>query len=562
MSALTLRPYQTAAIEAVYDYLRHHDDDPCVVIPTGGGKTPIMATICRDAVIRWNGRVLILAHVKELLEQSHDKLRRICPEVPIGLYSAGLGKRDTDQPVVVAGIQSVYKKAGDLGPFDLILIDECHLLPLEGEGMYRSFLADARIVNPHVRVVGFTGTAFRMDSGPICRPDHFLNVICYEIGVKELIRDGYLCPLVSKAGQCRMETSGLKVSGSDFLAREVEELMDHEELVKAACREIIDLTANRRSILIFAAGVQHGLHVKRVLEEQHGVECGFICGETPIPERDELIARFRRDQAEGLFEREPLRFLCNVNVLSVGFDAPNVDCIALLRPTASPVLYCQAVGRGLRLHPDKQNCLILDFGGNVLRHGPIDQLQIKERKTDGTGEAPAKECPQCQSVIAAGYAACPDCGFVFPPPERNKHDAQASEEGVLSGEITDVEHEVLDIRYFVHSKRNAPKDHPKTMRVEYRIGLDAWVNEWVCLEHTGFARRKAEKWWRERSPDPIPETAELAVELAEAGALAYPEKITVRTITGDPFPQIIKCELGPKPDAIVSTNWDLDEVPF
>ncbi len=562
MSALTLRAYQTAAIEAVYDYLRNHDGNPCVVIPPGGGKTPIMATICRDTVLRWNGRVLILAHVKELLEQSFDKLRRICPEVPIGLHSAGLGKRDTDQPVVVAGIQSVYKKAGEFGPFDLILVDECHLLPLDGEGMYRSFLADARIVNPNVRVVGFTGTAFRMDSGPICRPDHFVNNICYEIGVKELIRDGYLSPLISKASQCRVQTSGLKVSGADFSAHEVEQLMDHEELVEAACREILQKAVDRQSVLIFAAGILHGRHIQRVLEEQHSVECGFISGDTPIPERDELIARFRREPSGGLFERQPLRYLCNVNVLTVGFDAPNIDCVALLRPTASPVLYCQAIGRGLRLHPDKQDCLVLDFGNNILRHGPIDQLQIKEQQTSGTGEAPAKECPECQSVIAAGYASCPDCGFVFPPPDRNQHDPQASEEGVLSGEVTDVEHDVLDIQYFVHTKRDAKQDDPQTMRVEYRTGLDCWVNEWVCLEHTGFARRKAEKWWRERSPDPIPDTADRAVDIANAGGVAYAEKITVRTISGDPFPRIIRHELGAKPEALTSSIFDLEEVPF
>ena len=125
---ITLRPYQQAAIDAVYAHLASRDDNPCVVIPTGGGKTPVIATICRDAVTRWEGRVLILAHVKELLEQSADKLRAICPEVHVGLYSAGLKRRDTDEPVLVAGIQSVYRRPYDLGRFDLILVDEAHLL--------------------------------------------------------------------------------------------------------------------------------------------------------------------------------------------------------------------------------------------------------------------------------------------------------------------------------------------------------------------------------------------------------------------------------------------------
>ena len=145
---MELRPYQQAAVDAVYDYLRQHDDNPCVVIPTAGGKTPILATICKDAVMQWGGRVLVLAHVKELLEQAADKLRVVCPELRFGVYSAGLNRRDTDQPVIVAGIQSVYKRACELDAFDLVIVDEAHLIPPDGEGMYRQFLADAKIVNP------------------------------------------------------------------------------------------------------------------------------------------------------------------------------------------------------------------------------------------------------------------------------------------------------------------------------------------------------------------------------------------------------------------------------
>ncbi|MGE0378962.1 MAG: DEAD/DEAH box helicase, partial [Planctomycetaceae bacterium] len=183
---MELRPYQHSAVEAVYRHLREHDGNPVVVIPTGGGKTPVMATICRDAVRHWNGRVLILAHVKELLQQSVDKLKLVCPELPVGVFSAGLNRRDTQQSVIVAGIQSVYQRAADLGAFDLVLIDECHLLPADGEGMYRQFLADATALNPALRVVGFTATPFRLDAGPNCRDDHFLNTICYDVGIREL----------------------------------------------------------------------------------------------------------------------------------------------------------------------------------------------------------------------------------------------------------------------------------------------------------------------------------------------------------------------------------------
>ena len=189
---MELRAYQREAVEAVYSFLRERDDNPCVVIPTGGGKTPVIATICRDAVNQWSGRVVILAHVKELLEQAADKLRAIAPDVPVGIYSAGLKRKDLGYAVTIAGIQSIYQRACDLGPVDLVIVDEAHLIPPDGEGMYRQFLADAKVVNPHSRVIGLTATPFRMKTGTICAPDTILNEVCYEVGVRELIVQGFL----------------------------------------------------------------------------------------------------------------------------------------------------------------------------------------------------------------------------------------------------------------------------------------------------------------------------------------------------------------------------------
>lgn len=551
---MELRPYQRACVDAVYDHLRRREDHPCAVVPTAGGKTPIMATICRDAVKQWNGRVLILAHVKELLEQTADKLRSVCPEVSFGIYSAGLKRRDTGYPVTVAGIQSIYKKACDLEPFDLILVDEAHLISLEGDGMYRQFLAEAQVVNPHLRVIGFTATPFRLKTGPICTPEGLLNHICYEVGVRELIRDGYLCPLISKAGKTKADMTALHVRGGEFMADEVENLMDQDALVRAACTEIVEYAGSRNACLIFSSGVKHGQHIVETLRAEHGLECGFVCGETPTTERDATLARFKAGE---------LKFLCNVNVLTTGFDAPHIDCVALVRPTMSPGLYYQMVGRGFRLHPSKENCLVLDFGGNVLRHGPVDEIQVTTLER-GNGKAPAKECPECQAVIAAGFGRCPQCGYEFPPPERQKHEAKASEAGVLSGQVTTTKHVVQDVHYCIHVKRGAAEDAPRTLRVDYRVGWHQTKSEWVCFEHEGFARRKAETWWRRRSPDPVPGTVDEALAIADGGGLAETREITVRAVAGDPYERIIDYELGPLPEAlpIVPREYDPDEIPF
>ena len=529
------------------------------VVHHNSGKTPVIAAMCRDAVQQWGGRVLILAHVKELLEQAVDKLHAMAPDLwhQIGVYSAGLKSRDTEHPIIVAGIQSVYRRAAELNRFDLIVVDESHLIAPDGEGMYRTFLADAKVVNPSVRLIGLTATPYRMSTGMICSPENLLNHVCYEVGVRELIVQGYLCPLKRKAGKRKVDTSGLHIRGGEFVAGEVEALMDDDAVVSAACREIVEQTTagGRHSVLIFAAGVQHAMHVQRILGEL-GHDCGFVCGETLPFERTETLKRFKDGE---------LKYLVNVNVLTTGFDAPNIDCVVLLRPTNSPGLYYQMVGRSFRLHPSKTGSLVLDYGGNILRHGTVDALQIKDWST-GNNEAPAKECPACHEVIHAGYSVCPECGHEFPSSQRDQHDRQASTAGILSGEVTETEYEVQDTYFAVHEKRGASEDHPRSMRVDYRIAVNDYQSEWICFEHTGYARNKAEAWWKQRSSEPVPETAEEAVELAQTGCLTPTSAITVRSVAGEKYDRIVQHTLGDRPtlDLVGDPQYvpAEDDIPF
>jgi len=565
---VTLRPYQRDAVDAVWRHIASSETNPAVVLPTGSGKTHVIAELCRDAVQKWNGRVVVLAHVKELLEQAAGKLRAVAPDLPVGVFSAGLGRRDLGYAVTLAGIQSVYQRAHDLGPLDLVIVDEAHLIPPEGEGMYRRFLADARDLCEHQRVIGLTATPYRMKTGAICSADSVLHEVCFEAGVRELIVQGYLCPLKSRAGKATADTSDIHVRGGEFVAGELEDRMDEDALVEAACAEIVAATDDRRAVLIFCSGVRHGEHVTRVLRERHGIECGFVEGGTPTKERDALIGRFKSGG---------LKYLANVNVLTTGFDAPNVDCVAMLRPTMSPGLYYQMVGRGFRMAEGKPDCLVLDFGGNVLRHGPVDAIRLAD--TNGPpGEAPAKQCPKCDALIHAAYAVCPECGHVFPPREL-KHQASASDAAVISGDDapTRTEERVAETTYHVHYKGHDPMATP-TMRVEYRVGFNRWVREWVCFEHPegGYARRKAEQWWRARSNDPVPGAVEEAVDWANAGALAETLRVTTETKPGDRWERVVAHELGDKPPrledpdagpefaAVASDPFDLpdDEIPF
>lgn len=567
-----LRQYQAETVAAIYEALRTRDDNSCAVLPTGSGKSLVLAQVCKDTVLEWSGRVLVLAHVHELLSQNGDTILRLAPELfgKVGLHSAGLKSRDTKQACIVAGVQSVYRKACDLGRFDLVIIDEAHLIPEAGDGMYRTLLADLRIINPALRIIGLTATPYRMTTGVICTPGGILNHICYDAGLKMLINEGYLSPLISKAGALEVDTSKLHIRGGEFIPGEAEAAMDTIRLVESACQEIISYAKNRRACLIFASGVDHGRHVAETLNGL-GAKAETVFGDTDNEERTRIVSQFKTGA---------VKFLVNCGVFTTGFDYPGVDCIALLRPTMSPGLFVQMVGRGSRIVVDvnrlptaearkaaiaasaKPNCLILDFGGNTERHGPVDQIRVtgNSKAADGTGEAPAKKCPECRTLIACGYGICPECGFVFPAREI-KHDSRASLAGILSGQVTTEDHAVFDVRYTTHYKRGGTESDPPTLRVEYLLANGS-ASEWICFEHTGWARTKAESWWRKRSKAPVPKTVDEAEQLAFEGALCWTDRITVRKVVGEKYDRIVGYQLGDVPVWVArDAGEDRDEIP-
>ena len=547
----TLRPYQSEAVEAVYRHLREKDTNPCVVIPTAGGKSLCIAQVAKDAVTKWGGRVMILAHVKELVEQNAAKLKSICPELPVGVYSAGLDSRDTKEPVVVAGIQSVANKADAFKPFDLVLVDECHLIPPDGEGRYRTFIEAERRLNPRVRLVGWTATPYRTQGGLICRPENLLNEVCYEVGVKELINRGYISRITARAGKVKADTDALHVRAGEFVAEDVERVMGEDRLVSSACREIVELTKDRKACLIFCASVAHCRKVAEQISRLSGEECAVVTGETPADEREETIRRLRGEavKADLFADKPPLRYCCNVSVLTTGTDIPRLDTIALLRPTNSPGLLVQMVGRGFRLSPEtgKHECVVLDYGRNIERHGPIDMIRVGEQG-HGNGERLAKECPKCRTLVNLSVMLCPECGHEWPrkEPERASHEATAAKAAILSGEVTVETFPVTHTSYQVWEKRGALPSAPKTVRVTYDVDYLTHYSEWLCPEHTGYARRKFEKWWREhaRPECMVPETAADVCECELAGMLREVKSITVRFVSGQKYPEVVGCELG------------------
>lgn len=544
-----LRWYQLEACEAAWKSLCTTAGNPVVVLPTGSGKSLVIAELCRAAIQQFNGRVLVLTHRKELLEQNADKIRAQLPwGLTCGLHSAGLRQAATDDQIIVAGIQSVFRKPEVFGFRQLVIIDEVHLVPRDGKGMYRTFLTGLREINPKLRMAGLTATPFRTGEGSLCRADALFQRICYEAPIQRLIAEGYLCAVTNKTAAESADTRGLHVRGGEFLPSEVEQLFDDPLCVLPACREIVTKTSGRHSVLVFCSGVQHARHVSDAIEELSGEPCGVVTGESSSLERGNYLERFKRRE---------LRYLCNVDLLTTGFDAPCIDAIAILRATMSPGLFAQICGRGLRTDPSKSDgCVILDFGGNLQRHGPIDAIDYgRESQKAGTGDATEKTCPSCAQAVAVGCRECP-CGFQFPPPERTRHDDEADETSKVLAEPE--RWSVVSAELRRHKKRNAEPGAPETLRVDYLCELigqtgnlsEEQISEWVCIEHDGYALRKAQQWWRSHSLAPFPSGGGIdeAIDLWQCGAMIMPREIT--TIRDGKFYRILDQKMDDLP-----TDW-------
>ncbi len=501
---MTPRPYQLEAIEALDLALRTRTDNPCIEIPTGGGKTPLMSFVIKKYMENCHHlRVLVLAHVKELLEQGAAELKKIDPTVPIGVYSASLRSKSHHYAVTFAGIQSIWRKAREAQPWDLIFVDEAHRIPVRDEGMYRHFLGEAKSRCEHQRVVGWTATPFRLSGGAICGPDNVLNYLAYRAKVGDLIDQGYLCRLTARCGAVPIDREKLPVSRGEFTTAGVEsEISQH---VTETVADILLRTQLRKKVLIFCVSVRHCQLIADEISRVDGSRCEIVTGQTPVQQRDSVVKRFRGGE---------IKYLANINVFSEGFNVPDVDCIVLLRPTASTAMYYQQVGRGLRLASGKENCLILDFAGNIQTHGPIDLIDISStgiKKTVTDRDAPAKVCPFCSSILAASYRECPDCGYQWPQePVELKHQTSAADEAILSSENECVGEEINEISFTTYYSFNGEC----IFEVSYCVGEKTIVRETLLFDRGGVASMKARAWWRDRFGEPVPRTTQEATQQA------------------------------------------------
>ena len=383
-----LRPYQADSVRAVIHYFRKHSTPAVIVLPTGAGKSLVIAELARLA----KGRVLVLAHVKELVEQNHAKYEGY--GLRGAIFSAGLGRKETDKQVVFASVQSVVRNLDVFAnQFSLLVIDECHRVPDAKNSSYQKVISHLREINPGIKVLGLTATPYRLGMGWIYQyhtrgqvrseePRFFQDCI-FELPIRYLLDEEFLTPAkMVDAPVLSYDFSQLKPANTGrYKESELDLVIENSKrATPQIVQQIIRLSQDRQGIMVFAATVRHAQEILNLLPEN---QSAIVIGDTPVSERDNIIQDFKNRK---------IKYLVNVSVLTTGFDAPHVDLIAILRPTESISLYQQIVGRGLRLSEGKTECLVLDYAGNSY---DLYQPEVGETKPDPNSDIVTIPCPAC-----------------------------------------------------------------------------------------------------------------------------------------------------------------------
>jgi DNA repair protein RadD len=477
---MLLRDYQEESLLKLFEYWEHDKGKaPIIAAPTGSGKSLIIAEFCRRVCMDCPSvKIMVLAHVRELLTQNEKELKSLWPEANTGIYSAGLGKRQISAQITFAGIQSVYSRVFEFGKVDIVIVDECHLIPRDADTRYGKFFRDMKLANPDVAIFGLSASPYRLDSGMLHEgKDALFDGIAYSVDIKKLIHDGYLVDVISKGGVCKINLEGVKIQAGDYAPGELAHAADSPELIKQAVGEIVSYGEERKAWLLFCSGVEHAEHVATAVREC-GIECRVITGDTPKEERDTVISDFKNGK---------LRAIANVGVMTTGINIPRCDLVALLTSTRSTGKYIQMVGRSMRPYPEKENALLLDYGGNVVEHGPIDAVDPIKRKTafgDPVKAAPLKECPQCHAIIHARVTVC-DCGFEFPAVA--PHGTEAFGGAVMSGQVKPEVVQIEGVWYGRHKKIGKPD----SIKVTFFTKLDKEYYTYLGLDHGGYFAEKS-----------------------------------------------------------------------
>jgi superfamily II DNA or RNA helicase len=423
---IPLRPFQEEAIVACRAACADGKRRIALCLPTGAGKTITALTLVSSSLRKGN-RALFIAHREELINQTAGTWERIAPDLaPAGIVKAE--KDDNQAQFVIASAQTlwgidrsvekkrrdlekkieelggvsdedcqkedIYKKAlNDLAPagyprldalqpesFSFIVVDEMHHAASEG------FQIILKRFRPDALVLGLTATPYRGDG--LSLAPFFSDGIVYSLPIKKAIREGWLCDFRYRNVHLDVDLDSIRTRGGEYIAADLENALESAGVVEATVQGMLEHARDRKS-LVFTFTIEQA--EKTALElTQRGIPAASISCDTPSDERKRILADFKK----GL-----LHAVCSCGVLTEGFDEPSADCCVIARPTKSKTLYTQMVGRVLRIHPEKPDCLVLDFCGSGSRNppaSPTDLVGVLPRNGESTEEAEKREIKETE----------------------------------------------------------------------------------------------------------------------------------------------------------------------
>ena len=573
---LELRYYQRDALDALYAYWAEGGGNGLIVLPTGAGKALVIAKLIEELLAQYpDMRILNVTHDARLVRQNYDEFLGLLPFAPAGIYSAGLNKRDTESQVLFCGIQSIWNKVELLGDIDLVIVDEAHAISRNSNTQYGKFFVAVREQNPDSRTCGTTATDYRMDSGRLTddletdgeevdgvKKFKLFDDVVYEVGIGELIEQGYLTRLTSTKTASKIDLKGVGTRGGEYIPGQVSEAA--ERIIDEAIAEDMVLSDGRRAGLFFSTSKENASHVAEAIR-RHGRTCAVLTSDNAHEARKIFDA----------FKAGEVWAISSVSMITTGTNFPWVDFISLILSTKSPGKLVQILGRGTRNFYGKEDCLIADHGRNLAYHGPIDQIRPRE-PGKGLGEQPKKRCPDgtlpndvvdingncgCGEMIPISIMTCQCCGYVFPPNEEEKITAKADTTPVLSSEKP---WSPVSDRAFRHHPGKDGK--PDSVKAVYMVGLKS-INEWLCCAHTGYPKTKADRYWLTHGGNrPFPKT--VMEWLERQHELLPTAEIQLDYARNPKYPDVAAYRVGAANDNVPApandnlADWERDEIPF
>jgi len=417
---LTLRPYQKIIVDRTLSKIDEVTHPLLVVSSVGSGKSVIISEVLL-ALVAKGWRCLCLTMSSTLIRQNHETYQLQGGKG--GIYCAALNTKETTNPVIFGTPNSVLsdiKKKKDISrcPFNIIIVDECHnISPQQSETMYMRVLNHfglmAQANQYNYRILGLTGTPYRGKNTSIVGENQLFKERICNISASWLIERNYLTkPVFQMPRVDSLNFSALKVNSmGKFNQKELADVIkiSHRATANIMAYLVSVIDSGRNGAFIFASTLQHCKECMAVLPPE---ESACITGATPGPERECILNDARAGR---------INYLVNVATLLTGIDCPRFDVICFVRPTESAVLFTQAMGRGLRLYPEKRDCLVLDFAENIQRFQDWeDPILTQALATTRDFEAELIfECPTCSTMNSeyarrcSGFANQKRCDFYF-----------------------------------------------------------------------------------------------------------------------------------------------------